>query len=123
MNEPHPGGRQQAVEAMRDLQRAMKSLSDALEADSATAARLEVAFQSTTPVVEVMGGVPMATIRGNLTARAHEFEAARKASRRAIIALLVAEGATPTDVGRIFGVSRQLASRLVLGLRDDPLDA
>jgi hypothetical protein len=37
--------------------------------------------------------------------------------------MVVAEGATPTDVGRIFRVSRQQASRLVLGLRDDPPDA
>lgn len=53
--------------------------------------------------------------------RRSEVEAARKATRRGIVALLVAEGATPTDIARIFGVSQQLASELVLGLSTEPI--
>ena len=53
--------------------------------------------------------------------RPSEFEAARKATRRGIVALLVAEGATPTDIARIFGVSQQLASQLVLGRSTVPI--
>jgi len=53
--------------------------------------------------------------------RRSEVEAARKATRRGIVALLVAEGATPTDIARIFGVSQQLAAELVLGLSTVPI--
>ncbi len=111
MNGPSDG-RNQAVEAVGELRRAMQLLEDALHANVAAAARLESGLAGSLPAIEVMNGVQMADIRTSLTARTHEFDVARKAARQAITALLISEGATLKDVARVFGVSRQLASRL-----------
>ena len=83
--------------------------------DDVTAGRFEVA---SLPVLGVSKD-PMAETR--LVPRRNELEAARKAARRGIVALLVAEGATPTDLARILGVSQQLASQLVLGRSTMPV--
>ena len=122
MNGPSDG-RNQAVEAVSELRRAMQSLEDALHANVVAAAGLESDFAGSLPAIEVMNGVQMADIRTGLTARAREFDVARKAARQAIIALLLSEGATLKDVSRIFGVSRQLASRLARGLPAKSIDA
>ena len=121
MNGPSDG-RNQAVGAVGELRRAMQMLEDALHADVVAAAGLESGLAGSRPAIEVMNGVQMADIRTSLTARAREFDVARKAARQAIIALLISEGATLKDVARIFGVSRQLASRLARGLPAKSVD-
>ena len=123
MNGPSPDGRTQAVEAIGELRRAMQTLEDALHASVAAAAGLESGLAGSLPAIEVINGVQMADLRTGLTARTHEFDVARKAARQAIIAVLISEGATLKDVARIFGVSRQLASRLAHGLPAKPVDA
>ena len=46
-----------------------------------------------------------------------EFEESRRAIRSSVVAAALAEGATVTEIGEIFGVSRQLANRFVKELR------
>jgi len=47
-----------------------------------------------------------------LTETFEEFEAARHQVRLAVFALATAQGASPSELGRRLGISRQLASRL-----------
>jgi hypothetical protein len=51
---------------------------------------------------------PTAGASAGLTPRPSEFEGARKAARRGILALLVAQGATPTDIARILACRSEL---------------
>ena len=48
-----------------------------------------------------------------LTQRLEEFEAVRRDIRRAITIALLDEGLSAQEIGEMFGVSRQLASRFV----------
>lgn len=116
MNEPSSDGRTQAVAAIGELRRAMQTLEDALHATIAATTGLESGLAGSLPAIEVMNSVQLADIRTSLTTQTREFDVARKAARQAVIALLISEGATLKDVARIFGVSRQLASRLAQGL-------
>jgi transposase-like protein len=50
--------------------------------------------------------------RREMTERLQDFEAARHQVRLALFALCLEEGATMSEVGRVLGISRQLASRL-----------
>jgi len=49
----------------------------------------------------------------------HEFEARRRETRSSVTVVLLEEGRSVTEVGRAFGVSHQLASRIVKGLPAD----
>ena len=53
----------------------------------------------------------------NLTRIMAEFEEARRAIRASSVLLLLDEGRTISEIGTIFGVSRQLANRLVRDAR------
>jgi hypothetical protein len=53
----------------------------------------------------------------DLTQVMAEFEESRRAIRSSVVAAALAEGATVTEIGEIFGVSRQLANRLVKDCR------
>jgi len=46
-----------------------------------------------------------------------EFEASRRAIRASTVLALLDEGVSITDIGKVFGVSRQLANRLVKDAR------
>lgn len=52
-------------------------------------------------------------LRANIASALTDFERARHESNRLLWRLLLAEGKTRTEIGRIFGVSRQLVSRLL----------
>ena len=49
----------------------------------------------------------------DLTAILAEFEESRRVIRASVVAAALAEGATISEIGEIFGVSRQLANRFV----------
>ncbi len=49
----------------------------------------------------------------DLTRILAEFEASRRDLRASVVAAALAEGATVSEVGEIFGISRQLANRFV----------
>lgn len=49
----------------------------------------------------------------DLTRRLEEFEAVRRDVRTSVTAALLDEGRTTTEIAELFGVTRQLASRLV----------
>ena len=57
-------------------------------------------------------GIGIPTERRQVTEAIEEFEAARHQLRLALFALGKEEGASMSEVGRVLGISRQLASRL-----------
>jgi predicted transcriptional regulator len=52
-----------------------------------------------------------ATLSRDLTQRLEEFEEVRREIRVSVTAALRAEGLSAADIGDLFGVTRQLASR------------
>lgn len=57
-------------------------------------------------------GTTIPTQRRQVTEAIQEFEAARHELRLALFALGQEEGASMSEIGRVLGISRQLASRL-----------
>ena len=66
-----------------------------------------------TSLLENMAVGDSATRSRELTHLLEEFEESRRAIRCSVVAAVLEEGATMADIGRMFGVSRQLANRLV----------
>jgi hypothetical protein len=64
------------------------------------------------PGVVAAKGTGIPTERRQVTEAIEEFEAARHQLRLALFALGKEEGASISEVGRVLGISRQLASRL-----------
>lgn len=64
------------------------------------------------PALDASRGTAIPAGRRQVTEGIEEFEAARHQLRLALFAVGKEEGATISDVGRVLGISRQLASRL-----------
>ena len=64
------------------------------------------------PALDASRGTAIPAGRRQVTEGIQEFEAARHQLRLALFAVGKEEGATISDVGRVLGISRQLASRL-----------
>jgi hypothetical protein len=64
------------------------------------------------PALDASRGTAIPAGRRQVTEGIEEFEAARHQLRLALFAVGKDEGATISDVGRVLGISRQLASRL-----------
>jgi len=69
-------------------------------------------LESGAPGVTAARGTGIPTERQQVTEAIQEFEAARHQLRLALFALAKEEGASISEVGRVLGISRQLASRL-----------
>jgi len=65
------------------------------------------------PVIELENVIEPQSLRGALGDTLAEFERARHDAQRLLFQLMHAEGNTLADIGRAFGISRQLVSRLV----------
>ncbi len=65
------------------------------------------------PVGSVLPSVRADSWRSALTGAMKEFEATRHQARLALVAMSVEEGSSIAEIGRSWGVSRQLASRWV----------
>jgi ATP-dependent helicase YprA (DUF1998 family) len=119
--------RLQAIQAVQTMRIEIAFLAEALDAEGAAAANVVMALQSDRSLSEIMADAPISHARIRLTARGLAFDVARKAARHAIVTLLIAEDFTIAEIAEVFGVSRQLASRLVHEVRasetggtDDP---
>jgi CRP-like cAMP-binding protein len=105
--------RLRAIQAVETLRIEIELLEDALHTEGAAATNVVMALLSGLSVSEIMRDAPIANARIRLTERGIAFDAARKAARHAMVALLIAEDFTIAQIAEVFGVSRQLASRLV----------
>jgi len=68
-------------------------------------------------VTDSCGATKSAERSRSLTRIMAEFEASRRAIRASTVLALLDEGMSVTDIGKVFGVSRQLANRLVKDAR------
>jgi DNA-directed RNA polymerase sigma subunit (sigma70/sigma32) len=109
------------VEGLRT--RYVESL-DALEhASSRAVAALEHARQGRVvardfvregrPLAELEREIEVQPLRASVSDALSDLERARHETQRLLFQLLHAEGQTLADIGRTFGISRQLVSRLV----------
>ncbi len=64
------------------------------------------------PALPAVKGIATPTLRRDVTQAIEDFEAARHRLRLALFALGKEEGASISEIGRVLGISRQLASRL-----------
>ncbi len=64
-----------------------------------------------------MRSIGSADLRRDVSDRLHEFESTRKDIRVSLTAVLLAQGRSGVEVGDLFGMSRQAASRLVIEAR------
>jgi hypothetical protein len=64
------------------------------------------------PAIGAAKGTGIPTERRQVTEAIQEFEAARHQLRLALFSLGKEEGASISEVGRVLGISRELASRL-----------
>jgi hypothetical protein len=65
------------------------------------------------------GLVDPAKLRASLSEATMRLERARHVSQRAMFKLLVAEGVSMANIARVYGISRQLVSRVVSEPDDD----
>lgn len=108
--------RTDALQSVRQLRVVFAAMIETLHEDIRRAAAVETALMSPLSMSEIMPNIPLAKVRSELSQLTSQLEAARKTARIEIGKLMVAGGASIDEVGRTFGISRQLASRL---LRDD----
>ncbi len=69
------------------------------------------------PLDDHMRTVRSADLRRDMSDRLLEFETARKDVRVSLTSMLLAQGKSGVEVGELFGMSRQAASRLVIEAR------
>jgi hypothetical protein len=72
---------------------------------------LRALIASGVDVREALSAGPMSGLRHSLTGSIEQLESARHQSRLSLVAVGLREGMTIGDFGRIWGISRQLASR------------
>jgi len=77
-----------------------------------TMTKIAKGLEAGTPGMVAARGTGIPTQRRRVTEAIQEFEAARHELRLALFALGKEEGASISEVGRVLGISRQLASRL-----------
>ena len=65
------------------------------------------------PMIELENVIDPQSLRASLGEVLADFERARHDAQRLLFQLMHAEGNTLADIGRSFGISRQLVSRLV----------
>lgn len=68
-------------------------------------------------LIDSCTGTDSATRSRSMTRILAEFEESRRAIRSSTVLGLVADGLTISEIGQVFGVSRQLANRLVRDAR------
>ena len=69
--------------------------------------------QAGKPLIDVLPSIRPSGVRNKLSEAASQLERARHAAQRFVFAMLIAEGLTMAEIGRTFGVSRSLVSRMV----------
>jgi hypothetical protein len=77
-----------------------------------TMRRIAERLEEGAPGITASRGTSIPSERRQVTEAIEEFEAARHQLRLALFALGTEEGASISEVGRVLGISRQLASRL-----------
>lgn len=104
--------RQHLIDQIGLLVESSARLRAELEGYEATMTSVGARLEAGEPGVQASSGTAIPDQRRQVTESIQEFEAARHRLRLALFALGKEEGASISEIGRVLGISRQLASRL-----------
>ena len=112
--------RAQALAGLREFQQEAATLRTALRRYELVLGRVCRTVEQGAPLHEVMRKIGVSDLRADLVERLERFEDARHRMRVACFRMSLTEGLSIGDIARLWGISRQLASRLVNEARKDP---
>lgn len=111
--------RQRLVRQIAQLVECSVLLRGDLQHYERTMKRIASQLENGHPAIAASGETDIADERRRVTESIEQFEAARHQLRLALMAVGREEGASISDVGRVLGISRQLASRLAAEAKED----
>lgn len=112
-----PGAIEQAIADIEGFAESAVHLADRLHRQAAWSAEDVERLRSGMSMADACVATNSAERSRTLTRALAEFEASRRAIRASTVLALLDEGMSITDIGKVFGVSRQLANRLVKDAR------
>jgi len=101
-----------ALEALDAVLEAGREARQALRRTGTVTRRLQRQIEKGTPVTEAMSALGLGDVRRDLSDQIDALVRARHSAQHAIVALAVSEGVSRGELARVWGVSRQLVSRL-----------
>ena len=113
--------REQALAGLREFQQEAATLRAALRRYEVVLGRVHRQVERGAPLHEVMGKIGVSDLRAELVERLDRFEEARRRMRVACFRMSLSEGLSIGGIARLWGISRQLASRLVNETAKDPV--
>lgn len=108
------------VRALRELSVAMGNVIDTLTSDRQRTLAVIAEIEQGDALVDVARRRDMAQVRERLTTALHHLDLARTNARIQIFRVLQDEGHSIGQIARLWGISRQLASRLMRDHRPVP---
>jgi hypothetical protein len=112
--------RAQALEGLREFAQEAATLRSSLRCYERAMERVCRQVEREVPLHEAMGQIGVGEVRADLVERLTRFEEARHRMRTACFRVSLTEGLSIGGIARLWGISRQLASRLVNETADDP---
>jgi hypothetical protein len=112
--------REQALAGLREFQQEAATLRTALRRYELVLGRVCRKVEQGAPLHDVMRKIGVSDLRADLVERLERFEEARHRMRVACFRMSLTEGLSIVDIARLWGISRQLASRLVNETAKDP---
>jgi hypothetical protein len=104
--------RKRLVDSIAELVESSARLRGCLQRYERAMTRISKNLERGELAVRASTGTDIPAQRRQVTEAIEEFEAARHQLRLALFALGMEEGASMSEIGRVLGISRQLASRL-----------
>jgi len=112
--------RDRAIAGLRGFHQEAASFRQALRGYERALERICRRLEQGEALHEVMRKIGVGDLRADLADRLAQFEAARHRMRAACFRMSLAEGLSIGEIARLWGISRQLASRLVHEALDVP---
>jgi len=112
--------RSQALAGLQEFRQEAATLRAALRRFERAMERACRQVERDVPLHEVMDQIGVGELRADLVERLTRFEEARHRMRTACFRLSLTEGLSIGAIARLWGISRQLASRLVNEAATDP---
>ena len=113
MTGPDSEARARALHAISAMRAALQRMMASLEGDIAFTSSVLAGLSGDGSIAHVLDGLDTAGARQHLTDTINELEAKRLDARRQLFRAMIDEGASIGDVARTWGISRQLASRII----------
>jgi len=110
--------RAQSDKSVASLVETIDELQEVLVRYKQATLRATQMMSSGVPAIETLTQIDAVNLRPELTDALARLEAARRQARVDLLAVAAQEGASPAEIGRALGFSRQLASRLANTLND-----